>query len=352
MQIGRRLIGQGHPPMLVAEMSGNHGGSLERALAIVHAAAEHGADAIKLQTFTPGTLTVRSDRPEFRINDLASPWHGRRLWDLYDEAHTPWEWHDSIFTEARTRGLACISTAFDESSVRFLQGLKVDAIKIASFEVVHLPLIEVAAAAGLPLIMSTGMASVEEITDAVAAARARGCDRLVLLKCTSAYPASEGAANLLTMSDMRARFGCDVGFSDHTLRPFAALAATALGAVIVEKHLTLSRADGGVDSGFSIEPNELGELARGMDLVCRSLGTVSYGAGPSEAASRLERPSIYVVRPIRSGEVFTADHVRVIRPAGGLPPSALRDVLGRKARRDINDLTPLAWDLVDSAHEA
>jgi pseudaminic acid synthase len=346
IDIGGTLVGFGHRPMIIAEMSGNHNGTLERALRIVRAAATSGADAIKLQTYMPGTLTIDSRRPEFFINDPNSLWHGRRLLDLYAEAHTPWEWHKPIFEAARAEGLACISSAFDVASLEFLLSLRADAIKIASFELVHIPLIEAAARSGKPLIISTGMANALEIDDAVAAMRANGCDRFILLKCTSAYPSEENEANILTMHDMRLRYGCDVGLSDHTLRPYAAFAATALGASVVEKHFTIARAEGGIDSAFSIEPTELRELVEGTELVWRSLGGVRYGPRSVEKTSLKERPSIYVVRPIKKGEKFTEENVRIIRPANGLAPKHYSSVIGKICACDLDGEVPMSWDLL------
>jgi N-acetylneuraminate synthase len=346
IDIGGKLVGFGHPPMILAEMSGNHKGSLEGAFRIVRAAAESGVDAIKLQTFTPGTLTIDSSRPEFFINDPSSLWHGRRLWDLYAEAYTPWEWHEPIFEVARAEGLACISSAFDLSSLEFLLSLGVDAIKIASFELVHIPLIEAAARSGKPLLISTGMANELEIDDAVAAMRANGCNRFILLKCTSAYPSEENEANILTMHDMCLRYGCEVGLSDHTLRPYAAFAATAFGATVIEKHFTIARAEGGVDSAFSIEPAELRELVEGTEFVWRSRGAVSYGPRSVEETSVKERPSIYVVRPIKKGEKFTEENVRIIRPANGLPPKYYSSVIGKTCACDLDGVVPMSWDLL------
>jgi pseudaminic acid synthase len=346
-RIGGKPVGAEHPPLILAEMSGNHKGSLEGALKIVRAAAESGADAIKLQTFTSATLTINSTRPEFFIDDPTSLWHGRRLWDLYDEAHTPWEWHKAIFQLARSYGLACVSSAFDATSLEYLLGLGVDAIKIASFELIHIPLIESAARSGKPILLSTGMARLDEIDAAVAALNANRCNDFVLLKCTSAYPSTEKEANVLTMQDMRARYRCNVGLSDHSLRPYSAYAAVALGATAVEKHLTLSRAEGGVDSAFSLEPSELTELVAGVKLTWESRGDVYYGPTSSEAASLKERPSIYVVRPIKKGQRFSEQNVRIIRPANGLAPKHYRSVIGKLATRDIDADVPLFWDLID-----
>lgn len=346
IDIGGKLVGSGRRPMIVAEMSGNHNGSLDGALRILRAAAASGADAIKLQTFTPGTLTIDSRRPEFFINDPNSLWHRRRLWDLYAEASTPWEWHKPIFEAARAEGLACISTAFDLGSLDFLLSLAADAIKIASFELVHIPLLEAAVRLGKPLLISTGMANALEIDDAVAVMRANGCDRFILLKCTSAYPSEENDANILTMHDMRLRYGCEVGLSDHTLRPYAAFAATALGATVIEKHFTIARAEGGVDSAFSIQPTELRELVEGTELVWRSNGYVRYGPLAVEETSLKERPSIYVVRPVKKGEKFTVENVRIIRPANGLAPKHYSSVIGKTCACDIDGDVPMTWDLL------
>ncbi len=346
ISIGGKPVGLGRRPMIVAEMSGNHNGTLRGALRVVRAAAANGADAIKLQTFTPSTLTIDSRRPEFLINDPDSIWHGRRLWDLYAEAYTPWEWHKPIFEAARAEGLACISSAFEISSLDFLLSLGVDAIKIASFEIVHIPLIEAAAKSGKPLLISTGMADTPEIDDAVSTIRANGCSQFILLKCTSAYPAEEHDANILTMHDMRVRYGCEVGLSDHTLRHYAAFTASALGAAVIEKHLTIARSEGGVDSAFSIEPIELRELVKGTELVWRSLGDIRYGPVAAEETSLRERPSIYVVRPIKKGEIFTEENVRIIRPANGLAPKYYRSVIGKICTCDLEKEVPMSWDLL------
>jgi pseudaminic acid synthase len=327
-------------------MSGNHNGSLERALRIVRMAAENGADAIKLQTYTPGSLTIDSTRPEFSIDDPASLWHGQRLWDLYQEAHTPLEWHEPVFEAARAAGLACISTAYDFASLDALLSFGVDAIKIASFELVHLPLIERAAQCGKPVFISTGMAALVELDAAVNALRVNGCDRFILLKCTSAYPSKESDANLLTMADMRQRYHCEVGLSDHNLRPYIAFAATALGAAAIEKHFTTARADGGVDAAFSIEPAELRELVDGTDSVWRSLGGVHYAPLASEAASLKERPSIFVVSAMKRGDRFTERNLRIIRPGSGLAPKHYDWLIGRICACDIAAESPMSWDFV------
>jgi len=352
IDIGTKRVGADHRPAIVAEMSGNHNGSLDNAIRIVREAADSGADAIKLQTFTPEILTINSHRPEFYIDDPGSLWHGHRLWDLYKTAYTPWEWHRPIIEFARKRGLACISTAFDASSLDFLLELGVDAIKIASFELIYLPLIEAVARSGKPVLLSTGMANISELDDAVSALRVNGCNRFILLKCTSAYPSDEKEANILTMQDMSSRYGCQVGLSDHTLRPYAAYAAVALGASVIEKHVTLSRTDGGVDAAFSLEPAELRGLVEGTELVWLSRGNISYAPSKIEETSLKERPSIYVVRPLKKGDQFTKDNTRIIRPGNGLPPKYYQVVIGKRAARDINAEMPMSWDLIDAGMQS
>ncbi len=349
--IGNTALGRGRPPLVVAELSANHNASLERALRIVRAAADCGADAIKLQTFQPEALTLDSERPEFFIDDPGGPWHGRRLIDLYRQAHTPWPWHKPIFEAARASGLACISTACDLESLEFLLEQKVDAIKIASFESIHVPLLAAAARSSKPILLSTGMASAGELDQAVSTLRDNGCDRFILLKCTSAYPASESDANVLTMQDMRRRYECEVGLSDHSLGPYVCYAATALGAVVLEKHVTLCRADGGLDATFSAEPAELRDLVDGTKRVWRGLGTVRYGALPAEHASLRERPSIYVTQPVKKGETFTTRNTRIIRPASGLAPQHYERVVGKLSARDIAAGMPLTWNDVEGASD-
>lgn len=351
INIAQKQVGAGHPPFMIAEMSGNHNGSLDRALEIVRQAAKAGADAIKLQTYTPATLTVDSRRPEFFIDDPESPWHGRRLWELYEEAHTPWDWHGPIFDLARSLGLACVSTVFDESSLRFLTDCGVDAIKIASFELIHIPLLEKVACIGKPILLSTGMASLAEIDDAVAALRRHSAE-FILLKCTSAYPSEEKEANLLTMQDMRARYGCEVGLSDHVLRPYTAYAAVALGASVIEKHFILNRSEGGVDAAFSLEPVEFKELVDGARRVFQSRGELCYGPRCVEETSLKERPSIYVVRAMRKGDIFTPENTRVIRPGNGLAPKNYPAILGKRAGQDINAEIPMSWDLLQEGQQS
>jgi N-acetylneuraminate synthase len=347
MKIGERHVGPEHPPLVIAEMSGNHNQSLERALEIVEAAARSGAHALKLQTYTADTMTIDLDRGEFRIEDPRSLWNGRTLYDLYREAHTPWEWHEPIFRRARELGLLCFSTPFDETAVELLERLGAPAYKIASFENTDIPLIERVAATGKPMIVSTGMATVAELDESVRAARRAGCKDLVLLKCTSTYPATPENTNAVTIPHMRALFGCEVGLSDHTMGIGAATAAVALGATVIEKHFTLRRADGGVDSAFSLEPEELRALVVETERAWQSLGAVTYGGTRAEEASKRFRRSLYVVKDVRKGEPLTRENVRAIRPGFGLPPRFLADVLGRRAKADTPRGTPLRWDLVD-----
>jgi pseudaminic acid synthase len=346
MQIGERRLGADTRPFVVAEMSGNHNQSLERALAIVDAAADAGADAIKLQTYTADTITLDVQHGDFVIADPGSPWTGRHLHDLYQAAYTPWEWHAPIMEHARQRSLICFSSPFDETAVDFLESLKVPAYKIASFELVHLPLIRKAAATGKPLVMSTGMATLEEITAAVAAARTAGCRDLVLLKCTSTYPAPAANSNLRTIPHLRETFGCEVGLSDHTTGIGVAVAAVAQGAVFIEKHLTLKRTDGGVDSTFSMEPNEFRMLVDESARAWEALGTVSYGPTESERASVALRRSIYIAEDIPAGTTLSESHIKVVRPGGGLAPAFYEQVLGRITTRDARKGTPLTWDLL------
>jgi len=319
--IAGRTIGRSAPPLVIAEMSGNHNHSLERALAIVDAAADAGAHALKIQTYTADTLTLDVEDSEFVIDAPDSLWAGRSLHSLYEEASTPWEWHEPIFKRAHVRGLIAFSTPFDESAVDFLEDLDVPCYKIASFENAHIPLIRKAASTGKPLIISTGMASAEELAEAVEAARDAGCEDLLLLKCTSTYPATPENSNLVTIADMRERFRCQVGLSDHTMGIGVAIAATALGAVAIEKHFTLARADGGVDSAFSMEPAELAGLVTETERAWQAMGTVSYGPTDAEMPSLQFRRSIYVAQDVLAGEVFTSENLRVVRRATVWRPS-------------------------------
>jgi pseudaminic acid synthase len=346
IHIAGRPIGPEHPPFVIAEMSGNHNQSLGRALAIVEAAAQAGAHAIKLQTYTADTMTLDVRGGNFEISDPNSLWAGQNLHDLYKQAYTPWEWHAPIMERARELGLICFSSPFDETAVDFLLELDVPAFKIASFENNHLPLIEKAASTGKPLIISTGMGSLGELDDAVRTARKAGCSELILLKCTSTYPASPENTNLRTIPHMRELFGCQVGLSDHTMGIGASVAAVVLGASVLEKHFTLARADGGVDSAFSMEPAELCLLVNETRLAWQALGRIRYGSTDSELASLKFRRSIYVAADIIEGEIFTEDNLKIVRPGDGAPPSFYRQLLGRVARRSYERGTPLALDML------
>jgi len=342
--IAGRPIGPGHRPYIVAELSANHLGGIERAFAIMEAAKRAGADAVKLQTYTADTITIDHDGPGFVLE--GGLWDGRRLYELYEEAHTPWDWHEPLFAKGRELGLAVFSTPFDASAVELLERLDTPAYKIASFEAVDLPLITRVAATGKPLIISTGMADREEIAEALGAARAAGARDIVLLHCVSAYPARAKDSNVRTIPDMAAAFDVLVGLSDHTMGIGVAVASTALGACLIEKHVTLRRADGGPDSAFSLEPDELARLVEETSAAHEALGRVSYAPEASEAAMRKLRRSLYVVADMAKGEVFTEKNVRSIRPGYGLPPRQLPDILGRRAAVAIKRGTPLDWRLV------
>jgi N-acetylneuraminate synthase len=346
IHIGSREIGRGSPPFIIAEMSGNHNQSVDRALQIVDAAADAGAHAIKLQTYTADTITLNVNEAEFFIRDEQSLWKGNSLHELYQLAHTPWEWHAPIMARAAERGLLCFSTPFDETAVDFLETLDVPAYKIASFENIHLPLIRKVASTGKPMIVSTGMATLSEIDDAVCAAREAGCGALILLKCTSTYPATPQNSNVLTIPHLRAMFGCEVGLSDHTMGVGASVAAVAHGATVIEKHFTLSRADGGVDSTFSLEPHELRSLVIETERAWQALGQVAYGPSEAEKKSLVFRRSIYVARDVKAGDVLTRDNLRCVRPGLGLPPKYYDVLLGRHVNQDIRAGTPMKWELL------
>ena len=341
IEIAGRPIGADHPPFVIAEMSGNHNQSLERALEIVESAAKAGAHAIKLQTYTADTMTLDARGGSFEIKDPNSLWSGQNLHDLYKKAYTPWEWHAPIMKRARELGLICFSSPFDETAVDFLLELDVPAFKIASFENNHLPLIEKAASAGKPLIISTGMATLGELDQAVKSARKAGCEQLILLKCTSTYPATPKNTNISTIPHLKQLFGTEVGLSDHTMGVGVAVASVALGASVIEKHFTLSRADGGVDSAFSLEPHELNALVIESKRAWQSLGSVSYGSTSSEKKSLMFRRSIYVAQDIAEGEEFTASNIRIIRPGDGAPPIFYDQILGKVARQSYSAGTPL-----------
>jgi len=344
-QIAGREIGPGRPPYVVAEMSANHGGDFQRAAAVVEAAAAAGADAVKLQTYTPDTLTLDCPSPVFRV--AGTPWAGRTLFELYRQAAMPWEWQPRLQRVANRLGLALFSTPFDPTSVDFLQRMDVPAYKIASFELVDLPLLRRVGETRKPVILSTGMATIEEIAEAVATLRRSGAAGVALLHCTSAYPAPADQMNLRRMERLAAEFGCPVGLSDHTLELAVPVAAVALGASILEKHLTVSRDEAGCDAAFSLEPNEFKEMVRSVRAAHAALGDACCGPSESETDARRLRRSLFVVEEIEAGEPFTVKNVRSIRPADGLPPKHLDEILGRRAARHLPRGTPLSWEHVE-----
>lgn len=346
LSIADRHIGTGHPPFVIAEMSGNHNQSLERALAIVEAAARAGAHALKLQTYTPDTMTIDLKEGEFFISDPASLWAGQTIYDLYRQAHTPWEWHKPIYDHARALGMIAFSSPFDETAVDFLETLDVPCYKIASFEAVDLPLIRRVARTGKPMIISTGMATVAELHEAVTAAREAGCQALTLLKCTTTYPATPSNTNLVTIPHLRALFNCEVGLSDHTMGIGASVAAVALGASVIEKHFTLDRADGGVDSSFSLEPHEFSALVTETERAWQALGSITYGPTAAETRAVTRRRSVYAVEGIAAGEYLTRENIRCIRPGHGLKPKHFEDLLGKRAKTAIARGTAMQWDLI------
>lgn len=346
IQIAGRKIGTEYPPLVIAEMSGNHNQSLERALQIVEAAARAGAHGLKIQTYTADTMTLNIDEGEFRISSPDSQWTNQSLYQLYQQAHTPWEWHQPIFSHARRLGLIPFSTPFDETAVDFLEELEVPCYKIASFENTDLPLIKKVASTGKPIIISTGMASIAELDEAVTTARMAGCNDLILLKCTSTYPAQPDNTNTLTIPHMRQLFECEIGLSDHTMGIGVAIASVALGASVIEKHFTLRRADGGVDSAFSLEPDEMASLATETERAWMSLGKISYGPTGNEKNSLIFRRSIYVTKDMKAGETFTTENIRSIRPGYGLPTKFMDVILGKKAKSNIKKGTPLKFDLI------
>lgn len=339
-------VGQHASPFIIAEMSGNHNQSLERALSIVDAIADSGAHALKLQTYTADTMTIDFAEREFFIEDPKSLWKGNSLYTLYELAYTPWEWHEPLFKRAQDRGLVAFSTPFDATAVNFLESLGVPAYKIASFENIDLPLIRKVAATGKPVIISTGMATLAEIDEAVRTAREAGCKDLILLKCTSSYPASPSSSNLTSIPYLRALFNCEVGLSDHTLGIGAAIASVALGGVVIEKHVTLSRAEGGVDSAFSLEPAELKQLVIETKAAWQSVGSVHVGPTEEEQSSLVFRRSLYVCEDLCAGDVLTPQNLRAIRPGYGLPPKYLKQLLGKKVSQVVKKGTPISWELI------
>lgn len=344
--IANHKIGPGHRPFIVAEMSGNHGGSLERALDIVKAAKKAGAHALKLQTYTADTITLDVREKDFVINQSDRGFEDITLYDLYEKASTPWEWHKPVYDLCRELGIICFSAPFDESAVDFLESLDTPCYKIASFENVHIPLIKKVAGTGKPIIMSTGMATKDELEEAVETAREAGCKEIALLKCTSVYPADPADANLLTLPDMIDTFGVPVGLSDHTMGTCVAIASVAMGASIIEKHFTLSRSGAGVDSSFSIEPDELASLVDESERAWKALGKVHYGPVGKEAESVKFRRSIYIAEDMEPGELFTGDNVRVVRPGFGLAPKYFDKILGQKISTKAKKGTPLSWELI------
>ena len=346
MYISNRKIGLDAPPFVIAEMSGNHNQSLERALEIVDAAAKAGAHALKLQTYTADTITLDLDEGEFFISDPNSLWQGASLYKLYQKAYTPWEWHKPIFDRCRELGMIGFSTPFDETAVEFLEQLDVPCYKIASFENTHIPLIHKVAATGKPMIISTGMATVADLDETIRAAREAGCKDITLLKCTSTYPASPENSNILTIPHMRELFGCEVGLSDHTMGLGASVAAVAHGATVIEKHFTLARADGGVDSTFSMEPAELAALVVESERAWQALGHVSYGPSEKEKDSLIFRRSLYIAKDVKAGEALTHENLRAVRPGHGLAPKYLPTLIGLRLKKDVKKGTAMSWDLI------
>ncbi len=345
-KIGQFEVGNSARPFIIAEMSGNHNQSLERALSIVEEAYKTGAQAIKLQTFTPDTITLDVHSNEFKIQDEKSLWNGKSLHKLYSESYTPWEWHAPIMQRAQELGMVCFSSPFDETAVEFLETLNVPAYKIASFENNHLPLIRKVAATGKPLIISTGMASIAELYEAVSEAKKVGCENIVLLKCTSTYPALPVNSNIATIPHMSKLFDCQIGLSDHTMGTGVAVAAVTLGATVIEKHFTLSRADGGVDSAFSLEPTEMKNLVVETERAWQAIGKITYGATEAEKKSLSFRRSLYISKDIKKGTILSPDNLRCVRPGLGLPPKYYEQIIGLKVNKDLVMGTPLTWEVL------
>lgn len=348
IEIAGRKIGPDHPPYVIAELSANHNGKLDTALKLIEAAAEAGADAIKIQTYRPDTITMKSDKPEFRIE--GGLWHGRTLYELYEEAHTPWEWHETLFEKAKESGITLFSSPFDNTAVDLLESLGAPAYKIASFEAVDLPLIARVAQAGKPMLISTGMADAAEIAAATDTARRAGCEELVVMHCVSAYPAPPSDYNLRTLADIGARYRAVTGLSDHTLGNATAIAAIALGASVIEKHFTLDRSGGGPDDSFSLQPSELSDLCRDCRTAWEALGSVDYERKPSEESNAPFRRSLYVVTNVKAGDPITPENVRSIRPGHGLAPRYYDELLGRRFAEDVERATPMSWDLCENTN--
>jgi N-acetylneuraminate synthase len=348
IKIGNRFVGPKHRPFIVAEMSGNHNQSLDRALELVDVAAAAGAHGLKIQTYTADTMTINLSRDEFSIRDPKSLWNGRSLYELYKEAHTPWDWHKPIFDRCREKGIIGFSTPFDETAVDFLESLKVPCYKIASFENTDIPLIRKVASTKKPMIISTGMANSQELSESVQAAKAAGCEDLILLKCTSTYPATPENTNLITIPKMRELYDCQIGLSDHTMGLGVSVASVVLGATFIEKHFTLRRSDGGVDSAFSMEPEELKSLVIETERAWLGIGKIQEGPTESEKPSLQFRRSLYIVKEMKRGEIFTKENLRAIRPGFGLPPKFLDRVLGKKIKTDAPIGTALKTEHFDA----
>lgn len=344
IQIAGRPISVNQPPYVIAELSANHNGSLDTALRIVEEARKAGADAVKLQTYRPDTITLKSEAEEFRIR--GGLWDGRTLYDLYQEAHMPWDWHRPLFDRARSIGITIFSSPFDKTAVDLLEDLNAPAYKIASFEAVDLPLIRYVASTGKPMVISTGMADAEEIQEAIDAARGAGCRELAILHCVSGYPAPASDYNLRTIADMIERFGHVTGLSDHTLDNTTAIAGVAMGASIIEKHFTLDRSGGGPDDSFSLEPKELADLCKGARTAWESLGRIDYGRKSSEVGNAQFRRSLYFVRPLSEGEVVKDSDVRSVRPGFGLAPKHLDAVVGKRITKAVEANTPVRWEVL------
>ncbi|MGE7766856.1 pseudaminic acid synthase [Peribacillus sp. NPDC096540] len=346
INLAGRLVGSNHPPFIIAEMSGNHNQSLERALEIVEAAAKAGVHALKIQTYTADTMTLDIDNKDFKIDDKNSLWNKNNLYKLYQQAYTPWEWHKPIFERCRELGLIPFSTPFDETAVDFLEELNISMYKIASFENNDIPLIKKVASTGKPMIISTGMATLAELDETVRSARDAGCKNIILLKCTSTYPATPKNTNISMIPHMQELFGCQVGLSDHTMGIAVSVASVALGATIIEKHFTTSRADGGVDAAFSMEPSEMQALVVDTERAWQALGHITYGPTEEEQKSMKFRRSIYIVKDLKAGDVLTKENIRVIRPGYGLAPKYYEHLLGKKVDKAIKAGTPVDWSIL------